>query len=240
MIFHLSILGILVTLFAFSINFSSGQFNTTGNESSQNIDAKSIVDILQSQVGLIGFLGGLFSGIVTGSLANLGARYLWNRHVKPIIEIESVVVVGSSIGQDLTNNQRDQINPIQIHANRIRIYNSGKLAACNCKAFFQVNDQIELVGWMLSSEGHTITLNVHDKEYIDLCARTSDGHLAFRSTERGLPNSVMAARTNAINRTLEGVLRITSANAEEAEKRIRIDPTMNDPNDIGKMVQFLD
>jgi hypothetical protein len=176
------------------------------------------------------FWATLFSGIFTGLAVNLLGHFLWNLHIRPTIEIEDVFAVESSIGADVAQIG-DHANPIQIDVSRIRIWNCGRSSATNCKAFLVVGNQIERVAWMLPSEqeGGTVTLNVQDREFINLCARTRDRTLAFRSTERGLPDTILSARTSRIDGIIEGTLRITSSNAEMTERRIRIDPTTNNP-----------
>jgi hypothetical protein len=199
----------------------------------QNNNVQSTTQPDFTQFGL-----GLFSGIVTGFFANLGAKYFWNKHISPKIEIQEIVIVGSELGREAQDGE--MINPVNVFVNRVRVFNNGKTAALNCKAFLEVGNQLERVGWMLPSDisGYTITLNVKDREYIDLCARTQDNTRTYISNERGLP--VFINQIVDIPQPLEGVLRVTSSNAKEAEKKIRIDPNLHDPEDVGRIAQFID
>jgi hypothetical protein len=184
------------------------------------------------------FTLGLFSGIATGFFANLGAKYFWNKHISPQIVIQEIVIVRGTIGREAQDGER--INPVDVFVNRVRVFNNGKTAANNCKAFLEVGNQVERVGWMLPSDmnGYTITLNVKDREYIDLCARTQDNIRTYRSTERGLP--VVINQIVDIPQAFEGILRITSSNAKEAERKIMIDPNLQDANNNGRISQFID
>jgi hypothetical protein len=176
-------------------------------------------------------------GVASAIISALIIKYIEIRLMKPDIKIMDTVVV---TGFHLTDNGQQ----VFYHANRIRVENKGRTAAQNCKAYLELNDtHIERTGWMLPdmNAGYTVTLNVKDKEYVDLCAIDVNGTNRVATLEYGYTKGTVDSCVPLGNQIIEATIKITSSNASVSRRKIRIHNVPNhfrgEPN---RIVEFLD
>lgn len=130
---------------------------------------------------LISVIGVFVSAVVAGILLK---RWL-NHHYRPVLVIdgnETIILRGLPLQLPLAQGGID----VLYNANRIRVRNTGLSAAKDCKAFVEYNENdIERTAWMIPnvSNGNTITLNVGDREFVDLCAVSDEAIGYWKSTD---------------------------------------------------------
>jgi hypothetical protein len=174
-------------------------------------------------------------GIAAGVIVRLTVEYYY----RPVIAIEDVVITRRI---DLNHEDRRHIPYI---ANRIRVINTGKTAAKDCKVYVDYEDErIERTAWMLpdNNSAHTITLNVRDREFVDLCAISDDETLTrIVSLEHGYSKGTVESCTILpIRDPLELTVRVTSSNTQPNERRISLYNTNNHfHNQLGRIVEFI-
>lgn len=108
-------------------------------------------------------------------------NYLGIKWREPDIKIKDGVIVR---GFHLTDNAQQ----VLYHANRIVIKNECKTQQKVAKLISNlVTMTLKRTGWMLPDKnaGYTVTLNVDDKEYLDLCAIDDNGMNLVVTMERG-------------------------------------------------------
>ena len=111
------------------------------------------------------------SGTASGILAGVAVKLLVDHWYRPMIRIEDDDIPRKI---DLT---QDDGSTVRFVAHRVVVRNHGKSAAECCKAYIETSrNEIERAAWMIPHDNdYTITLNVHDIEYVDLYAITEDG-----------------------------------------------------------------
>jgi hypothetical protein len=133
---------------------------------------------------------------------------------------------------------------VLFNANRFRVRDSGRSAAKDCKAYVHYNDNdVERTAWLISNTNgeHTVTLNVKDREFVDLCAISDDVNLPrVIPLERGYPGSIdLCTRLPPGARDI--IVRITSSNARPTERRVRLHTGVDHfPEQHGRIVEFID
>jgi hypothetical protein len=103
-------------------------------------------------------------------------------YLRPVIEIQDDVVV---VRTDLNDENG---NAVHFLANRIRVINTGRTGAEDCKVYVEfAEDDIERTGWILPDDNTalSLTLNVNIPEYVDLCAISEDGQTRVATNEHG-------------------------------------------------------
>jgi hypothetical protein len=138
---------------------------------------------------------------------------------------------------------------------RIKVKNNGSTAAEDCKASMLVGNTEFRIAWTIPKGDHTVTINAHDAEYIDLCAfeefrlpYIEPSTLIF-TTERGYSRELGASRTfrdlllvpnqasaGLETLTVDAKLKVSSRNARQAVRNIRI---QTEQQGNKKIVQFV-
>jgi hypothetical protein len=169
---------------------------------------------------------------------------LKTKSTKPIIEIQGYVLPKE------IDIKVDEVSTPFI-ANRIIVINKGGSGAKDCKVYirsevkgFDIQNEIERVGWMLPDENTalTVTLNVNTPEYVDLCAISKDGKLIALTNERGFKGKPaivdLAPLWPGKSLDVQATLIVASSNAEPAEERFTFHIITPDENNRGIIVKF--
>ena len=131
---------------------------------------------------------------------------------------------------------------VPFYANRIRVRNSGRSAAKDCKVYVHYNNNdVERTAWMIPNKNseYTVTLNVDDREFVDLCAISDDVDLPrVIPLERNYSGSI-----NSCTQLTPGdrviTVRITSSNARSTERRVILHSRVNGFHEQHGRPQFL-
>lgn len=204
----------------------------------------------------------LILGVVIGGLAGGISLYLaqrcYGRYKRPVLRIDRE---GSPVPRIIHLKSgktgappRIDLDRVPYVVNRIRVRNTGRTAAENCKAILTYPGFEEKVCWQIPKERYVMTINSRDHEYVDLCAvsqidpqslieqssQTIPVNITIRILdENDVPNRIAPTENGwecviKENRVLDfgellGVVRITAKNAEpvEAEVRLRERPDAN-------------
>lgn len=189
----------------------------------------------------ISFALGFVSAIVTALIVKY-AELKWR---EPKIKIkDSVVVRDLYLNENLQDAEGFNIEGQRLfHANRILVKNEGKTAAQNCKAYLHISEtHYERTGWMLPDKnaGYMIILNVDDNEFLDLCAINNIGNRII-TNEHGFTIGRVDSCMSVGNQNIDATIRITSSNAKECRRKIRIHNVSNHfPHEPFRIVEFLD
>ncbi len=183
---------------------------------------------------IIGFVTAVAAGVIIK---------LWLEHYyRPVLVIDgNETIIIRQIGLRTGIAQGNAV--VLFNANRFRVRNSGRSAAKNCKAYVHYNDNdVERTAWLISNTNgeHTVTLNVEDREFVDLCAISDDVNLPrVIPLERGYPGSIdLCTRLPPGARDI--IVRITSSNARPTERRVRLHTGVDHfPEQHGRIVEFI-
>ena len=158
-------------------------------------------------------------------------------HMRPIIEIQNVVVTRSF------NLNNDNGEPVLFIANRIRVINTGRTGATGCKVYIEFTEnEIERTSWMLPDDdtSSSLTLNVGILEYVDLCAISSDGHIRVTTNEHGYRlGTIESCIRLPLDIDITATLRVASSNARPAVRRVILHAfPIPDEANPGRIVEF--
>ena len=119
---------------------------------------------------------------------------------------------------------------------RIQVENKGNTAAENCKATIIINNEEYRIAWLLRNADSTITLNAHDKEYVDVCAVSirKDKWIRIFPTERGYGETQSDGREFA-NGLIKAIIKISSKNSKIVKRDVWFLPS---PNSNHEMLSF--
>jgi hypothetical protein len=197
------------------------------------------------ELALVETLISVVGGFVSAVIAGIVIKRRLNHYYRPILVIDgNETIIVREIGLDTGIVHGNAVVPF--NANRIRVRNTGRSAAKDCKAFvvYTEND-IERAAWMIPNinNGNTITSNVGDSEFVDLCAVSDDlNQPRVIPLENGYQGRVdTCTRLRPAAGDIDITVRITSSNAAPMERRARL-YTLPDhfPNQPGRIVEFLD
>jgi hypothetical protein len=136
-------------------------------------------------------------------------------------------------------------NDVAFWGNRIRVINRGRTGAKDCKVYVELNNDIERIGWMLpdSTPAYSLTLNVNIPEYVDLCAIEACGTRRHLLTpEYGYTKeTIKSCRPFTRPDRQVIIVRVTSSNAEPAERSLVLRTVpIDDHDNPGRIVEFSD
>jgi len=163
-------------------------------------------------------------GFVTAVAAGIIIKLWLEYYYRPVLVIDgNETIIIRQIGLRTGIAQGNAV--VLFNANRFRVRDSGRSAAKDCKAYVHYNDNdVERTAWLISNTNgeHTVTLNVEDREFVDLCAISDDVNLPrVIPLERGYPGSIdLCTRLPPGARDI--IVRITSSNARPTERRVRL------------------
>jgi hypothetical protein len=182
---------------------------------------------------------GFVTAVVAGIIIKLWLEYYY----RPVLVIDgNETIIIRQIGLRTGIAQGNAV--VLFNANRFRVRDSGRSAAKDCKAYIHYNDNdVERTAWLISNTNgeHTVTLNVEDREFVDLCAISDDVNLPrVIPLERGYPGSIdLCTRLPPGARDI--IVRITSSNARPTERRVRLRTGVDHfPEQHGRIVEFID
>ena len=182
------------------------------------------------------------AGFVSAVLAGIAIQVIKDYIKRPILAIEgneSIIIRTINLRTNFLQGEAY----VTFNANRIRVRNRGKSAAKDCKVYIDYTENdVERGAWMISnpSSGYTITLNVEDREFVDLCA-ISDNLTQPRviPLEHGYSDRVDAC-TPLQGNIIDITVRITSSNASPVERRGRLQNEIDHfPGQHGRIVEFI-
>jgi hypothetical protein len=184
---------------------------------------------------IISVIGGFVTAVIAGLLLRL-----WIEHFfRPILVIDgndTIQVV------DFHPKAPDGIDTL-FRGNRIRVRNAGRSAAKDCKTYIRHNENdIRRAAWLIpdNNVGYTLTLNVQDNEFADLCCIRDDGQLGIIPTEQGYIQKRFDAYVPLEDRWGIINVRITSSNAGPLERTVRLHTAINHfRNQHGRIVEFI-
>jgi len=163
-------------------------------------------------------------GFVTAVAAGIIIKLWLEYYYRPVLVIDgNETIIIRQIGLRTGIAQGNAV--VLFNANRFRVRDSGRSAANDCKAYVHYNDNdVEHTAWLISNTNgeHTVTLNVEDREFVDLCAISDDVNLPrVIPLERGYPGNIdLCTRLPPGARDI--IVRITSSNARPTERRVRL------------------
>jgi hypothetical protein len=182
---------------------------------------------------------GFVTAVAAGIIIELWLEYYY----RPVLVIDgNETIIIRQIGLRTGIAQGNAV--VLFNANRFRVRDSGRSAAKDCKAYVHYNDNdVERTAWLISNTNgeHTVTLNVEDREFVDLCAISDDVNLPrVIPLERGYPGSIdLCTRLPPGARDI--IVRITSSNARPTERRVRLHTGVDHfPEQHGRIVEFID
>lgn len=182
-------------------------------------------------------------GFVTAVAAGIIIKLWLEYYYRPVLVIDgNETIIIRQIGLRTGIAQGNAV--VLFNANRFRVRDSGRSAAKDCKAYVHYNDNdVERTAWLISNTNgeHTVTLNVEDREFVDLCAISDDVNLPrVIPLERGYPGSIdLCTRLPPGARDI--IVRITSSNARPTERRVRLHTGVDHfPEQHGRIVEFID
>jgi len=182
-------------------------------------------------------------GFVTAVAAGIIIKLWLEYYYRPVLVIDgNETIIIRQIGLRTGIAQGNAV--VLFNANRFRVRDSGRSAAKDCKAYVHYNDNdVERTAWLISNTNgeHTVTLNVEDREFVDLCAISDDVDLPrVIPLERGYPGSIdLCTRLTPGARDI--IVRITSSNARPTERRVRLHTGVaHFPEEHGRIVEFID
>lgn len=182
-------------------------------------------------------------GFVTAVAAGIIIKLWLEYYYRPVLVIDgNETIIIRQIGLRTGIAQGNAV--VLFNANRFRVRDSGRSAAKDCKAYVHYNDNdVERTAWLISNTNgeYTVTLNVEDREFVDLCAISDDVNLPrVIPLERGYPGSIdLCTRLPPGARDI--IVRITSSNARPTERRVRLHTGVDHfPEQHGRIVKFID
>ena len=165
----------------------------------------------------------IIAGFVSAVLAGIAIKMIIGEILRPVLMIdgnEAIIIRTTGLRTPIAQGGA----VISFNANRIRVRNTGKSAAKDCKVYVHyTEDDVERAAWMVSSanSGYTVTLNVDDREFVDLCAISDD-----LTQPRVIPlEHGYSGRVDSCTRLPPGDLDITvrvTSNARPTERRVRL------------------
>jgi hypothetical protein len=181
--------------------------------------------------------GGLVSAVIAGILLKL-----WLTHIfRPKLFIDGNKSIDVTYFHLL---DRDSKNA-KFWGNRIRVRNAGRSAAKDCKAYVcYTKSNIRRGAWLIPNKdsGYTITLNVDDREFVDLCCISDDGQTRIIPPEHGY--SIVKRFDDYVPLEQKWgyiTVRITSSNAKPVERKVKLHTTVDHfTKQRGRIVEFLD
>ena len=174
---------------------------------------------------------------VLGIVSVMIARRWEIKYLQPKIEIRKHVVTKRIHLKDQDGQY------VAFWANRITVINNGRTGAKDCKAYIEIDNNIERVGWMLpdSNIPYSVTLNVGIPEYVDLCAVEACGRrIRVVTTEHGYGKETIKS-CRPFDRPDGQVItiRVASSNAKPAIRKIRLrQAPIADVQNLGRIVEF--
>lgn len=194
---------------------------------------------------LISVIGGFVSAVIAGIFIR---RWL-DHHYRPILAIEGNEAIVVRTISPQTSIDEGNVR-IDFNANRIRVRNRGKSAAKDCKVYVdypQNNTEnerdTERGAWMIpyANSGYTLTLNVNDREFVDLCAISDDvNRPRIIPLEYGYGDRIDYC-TPLPSGVLDITVRVTSSNARPTERRVRLHTEVDHfHNRPGRIVEFIE
>jgi hypothetical protein len=186
----------------------------------------------------------IIAGFVSAVLAGIAIRMIIRHILRPIIVIdgnETIIIRTLGLRTNILQGSID----ILFYANRIRVRNRGRSAAKDCKVYVDyTKNDIERAAWMVSnaSSGYTLTLNVEDREFIDLCAVSEDiNQPRVIPLEYGYSRGRIYSCTTLQPGDLDITVRVTSSNARSTERRVRLHNRFDHfPQQRGRIVEFIE
>jgi hypothetical protein len=182
-------------------------------------------------------------GFVTAVAAGIIIKLWLEYYYRPVLVIDgNETIIIRQIGLRTGIAQGNAV--VLFNANRFRVRDSGRSAAKDCKGYVHYNDKdVERTAWLISNTNgeYTVTLNVEDREFVDLCAISDDVNLPrVIPLERGYPGSIdLCTRLPPGARDI--IVRITSSNARPTERRVRLRTGVDHfPEQHGRIVEFID
>jgi hypothetical protein len=189
-------------------------------------------------------------GFVTAVAAGILIK-LWIEHYfRPILVIEGDEAIVVRAIELHTNIVQDNV-PIDYYANRIMVRNRGRSAAKDCKVYVdypQGNREHEInterTAWLVpyANSGYTLTLNVNDREFVDLCAISDDvNQPRVIPLEYGYTQGRIDSCTPLPPVDMDITVRVTSSNAKPTERSVRLHTAVDHfVNQHGKIVEFIE
>jgi hypothetical protein len=166
----------------------------------------------------ISFIAGFISAVLAGIVIQMLKDYI----KRPILSIEgnkSIIIRTINLRTDFLQGEAY----VSFNANRIRVRNNGKSAAKDCKVYIHYTENdVEHGAWMIPApnSGYTITLNVEDREFVDLCSISGD-----ETQPRVIPlEHGYSGRVDSCTRLPQGDIDITVriiSNAKPIERHVR-------------------
>lgn len=192
--------------------------------------------------------------VILGFVTAVGAGILiklWIEHYfRPILVIEGNEAIVVRTIYLYTNIIQGNV-PIEYYANRIRVRNKGKSAAKDCKVYVDYPHEnteheidTERAAWLVpyANSGYTLTLNVNDKEFVDLCAISDDVNqprvipLEYGYTQGRIDSCTLLPPVD-----MDIAVRITSSNAKPTERSVRLHTAVDHfVNQHGRIVEFIE
>lgn len=175
-------------------------------------------------------------------LAAIVIKVLLNRYTQPVLGIEGDDAV---VVREFVLHSRGEKGHLTYFANRISVRNTGRSSAKGCKAYIDYENDSQRVAWLLPDKNnyYTITLNVQDRGFVDLCAIGRENLIRIIPPEQGYANEYdteYATRLPSISGKIDVILRISCSNAKPTERRIRLYDRFDIfPNNPGKIVEFI-
>lgn len=161
----------------------------------------------------------------------------WEIHYhRPVIRIEDGITVG-------INLDYGDIKKVPFVANRIKVRNTGRSGAKDCKVYveFSEND-IERTAWMLPDNltAYSLILNVNIPEYVDLCAISEYGMIRVITLEHGFKEKKVGSCRILPQGNHEITVRVASSNAQPAARKIKLhDRKDYFPGEYNRFVEFI-
>jgi hypothetical protein len=187
---------------------------------------------------LISVIGGFVSAVIAG----IFIKRRLDHYFRPILVIDGNEAFTVSEFQLHSSGEKGHVS---YFANRISIRNTGRSAAKDCKAYIDYGKNTQRAAWLIpdKNSGYTTTLNVQDKEFVDLCAISIDNLVRIIPAEQGYVNEFeteYATRLPPSAGEIEITLRITSSNAKPTERCMRLYSKFeNFSKEPGRIVEFI-
>jgi hypothetical protein len=184
-------------------------------------------------------VGSLIVGFASAVIAGIGIRLWLNHHYRPRLVIEGNDTIIVKDFHLLDPEGRETL----LKGNRIRVRNKGRSAAKDCKAFVHYSaSDVKRTAWLIPDNdiGYTLTLNVQDREFVDLCSISDNGQIRIIPPEHGYTkNQRYDAYVHLPPERTSITVRITSSTAKPTEREVRLYTVVNHfPNDRGRIVEF--
>jgi hypothetical protein len=175
-------------------------------------------------------------------LAAIVIKILINRYMQPLLGIDGDDAI---IVREFQLHSHGEKGHLTYLANRISVRNTGRSSAKDCKAYIDYGNDSQRVAWLTpdKNKDYTITLNVQDRGFVDLCAIGRENLIRIIPPEQGYMNEYdteYATRLSSSIGKIDMTLRISCANAKPTERGIRLYDRLDIfPNAPGRIVEFI-